>query len=275
MIRKASLHANQIYPKMKTLSRVILSFILCLSIYPQAKASTRLKLEFLSETGDIKGTVLDDHKKPLAFANVVVLGTGSGASTNDDGSFIIHGINPGTYDIKASYLQMESVTKTGVSIRPNEITYVNFVLEPKKSLDSGVVIVGKKEAWQESPVHKDYSTYNTIPQKLYEELGSQSVNDKIMSVCSSCSMSSDNQLVMRGARSGSVEYIIDGQKVFGSTQVPNQAVEQLTVLSGGIPAEYGDLTGGVIIISTKDYVSGSYESRVMREKILANSASGE
>jgi outer membrane receptor protein involved in Fe transport len=56
--------------------------------------------------------------------------------------------------------------------------------------------------------------------------------------------------------------------MFGTAEVPSQAIEQVTILSGGIPAEYGDLTGGVIIISTKNFISGMRESRLMREAIL-------
>jgi hypothetical protein len=253
---------------MSILSKSILALGLCFFLMENKVSASVLKLEFVSETGDIKGKVLDDHKKPIAYANVVVLGAGAGANTEEDGSFIIHGINPGMYDIKASFLQKQTVTKTGVVVKPNEISYVDFVLMPNTK--DSVIIYSKKEAWQQPPVNKDYSTYNTLPQDLLQELGPQSMNDKIMTVCSSCSVSSDNQLVMRGARTGSVEYIVDGQRMIGSSQVPNEGVEQVTVLSGGIPAEYGDLTGGVIIISTKDYVSGAYESHAMRNKILYN-----
>jgi hypothetical protein len=94
------------------------------------------------------------------------------------------------------------------------------------------------------------------------------INGMITNMCSSCSETSDRQLVMRGARTGTVEYIVDGQRMFGTAEVPSQAIEQVTILSGGIPAEYGDLTGGVIIISTKNFISGMRESRLMREAIL-------
>ncbi|HXC06781.1 MAG TPA: carboxypeptidase regulatory-like domain-containing protein [Bacteroidia bacterium] len=255
---------------MRTLSRLLTGVLILALTSTGLNAKELMKLARVSETGDIKGKVLDENKKPIAYANVVVMGAGAGTTTSEDGSFMIHGINPGTYDVKASYLGKDPLTKTGVFIKANEISYVNFTLGPKKLLDSGVVITGTKEIWQIPVVSKDYSTYNSIPQELFTELGSQSMNDKIMTVCSSCSMSSDNQLVMRGARSGSVEYIVDGQKLMGNSQPPNEGVEQVTVLSGGIPAEYGDMTGGVIIISTKDYVSGAYESRVMRNKILYN-----
>lgn len=56
-----------------------------------------------------------------------------------------------------------------------------------------------------------------------------------------------------GARDYSTKYYIDGIAVRsgGSVSLPASAIEQLTVLTGGIPARYGDATGGVINITTR------------------------
>ena len=58
------------------------------------------------------------------------------------------------------------------------------------------------------------------------------------------------------------QYIIDGEKLIGSIEVPATAIQSASIISGGVPAAYGDLTGGVVIITTKDYFSG------MREKTI-------
>src|SRR5690606_37888946 len=53
---------------------------------------------------------------------------------------------------------------------------------------------------------------------------------------------------------------VDGVKVRGSAQVPQSAIEQVTVITGGVPAQYGDATGGIISITTrgpsKDFSGG-------------------
>ena len=41
-------------------------------------------------------------------------------------------------------------------------------------------------------------------------------------------------------------------RVIGSTYVPKSAIANITVYTGGIPANYGDFTGGVIEITTGD-----------------------
>ena len=53
-------------------------------------------------TGKISGTVTGDDVTPLVGANVVVLGTGSGASSDADGQFQIINVPAGSYTVKAS-----------------------------------------------------------------------------------------------------------------------------------------------------------------------------
>jgi hypothetical protein len=60
-------------------------------------------------------------------------------------------------------------------------------------------------------------------------------------------------LYVRGSRSGSTQYIVDGNKILGSPEVPGMGIAGIEVLTGGVPAEYGDCTGGIVIITTKEY----------------------
>src|SRR6056297_3042561 len=65
-----------------------------------------------------------------------------------------------------------------------------------------------------------------------------------------------------GARSSGTVYYLDGMRVTGRT-VPQTEIEQMQVLTGGIPASYGDVTGGAISITTKgptSKFSGGFEA---------------
>jgi len=44
---------------------------------------------------------------------------------------------------------------------------------------------------------------------------------------------------------------IDGIRVRGSSALPPSAIEQVSVILGGIPAQYGDAVGGIINVTTK------------------------
>ena len=52
---------------------------------------------------------------------------------------------------------------------------------------------------------------------------------------------------IRGARSSSTWVYIDGIKVRGSSALPKSAIEEVQVVTGGIPANIGDATGGTNI----------------------------
>ena len=67
------------------------------------------------EKGEITGTVRDSTGKPLAYANVIVVGTSLGAMTDDAGRFRIRKIPAGAYTVKAVVLgYAESATRVEV-----------------------------------------------------------------------------------------------------------------------------------------------------------------
>src|SRR5690606_33681588 len=61
----------------------------------------------------------------------------------------------------------------------------------------------------------------------------------------------DGDVSIRGARTDNTYYYIDGIKVRGSNSLPKAAIEEVSVMTGGIPANYGDATGGIIAITTR------------------------
>jgi hypothetical protein len=64
---------------------------------------------------------------------------------------------------------------------------------------------------------------------------------------------SGDDLNFSGSRSGSTLYMIDGVKVIGEPQLPNQGIAEMVVITGGLPAQFGDTTSGVVLITTKSY----------------------
>jgi len=56
---------------------------------------------------------------------------------------------------------------------------------------------------------------------------------------------------VRGARSDATAMFIDGIRVIGNSSVPQSAIEQVDVILGGVPARYGDVTSGIINVTTK------------------------
>ena len=65
---------------------------------------------------------------------------------------------------------------------------------------------------------------------------------------------------IRGARAGQNAYYIDGMRVNSLDGVPKTFMKNVQVITGGIPACYGDATGGIIL------VDGMTRQQVIRER---------
>ena len=59
---------------------------------------------FSQTTGKISGTVLSEDGSPLAGANVLIKGSATGASADENGEYQILGVTGGTYTLSASYI---------------------------------------------------------------------------------------------------------------------------------------------------------------------------
>ena len=70
-------------------------------------------------TGSVYGKVIDKFsKEPLIGANVIIIGTDLGAATNALGEFSINNIPPNVYQVRASVIGYNSITKTDISVMP-------------------------------------------------------------------------------------------------------------------------------------------------------------
>jgi outer membrane receptor for ferrienterochelin and colicin len=204
-------------------------------------------------TGKIAGLIVDQRTgEPLAGVNVTVAGYPLGASTDQDGYYHILNILPGTYQVTAQYLGYQEITKTEVFVQVDLTTSLNFEL-PEKTLEmsESIVVVAEREA-----VQKDItSTVINMSTDQIQKLPVSSVND-LLSL--QAGVVDDNGLHVRGGRSGELAYLVDGHRVedplFGGnpTDINNEAIQQMELLTGTFNAEYGNAMSGIVNIVTKE-----------------------
>ena len=73
------------------------------------------------------------------------------------------------------------------------------------------------------------------------------------------------QISFRGARIGDVLYIVDGVRQRSTNvSIPSQAISVINVWHGGVPAQYGDFMGGVVVIETMSYFDWENQQEVKR-----------
>jgi hypothetical protein len=204
--------------------------------------------------GTIKGKMLDKgNGEPLPFANVVLMKGGSqvaGTMTDFDGKFTFTALTPGKYNIQATYVGYQAIKVADVVVNSGKITFVPDIKASSGSenLDEFVVI-----EYEVPLISKDQtSSGGTVTAEDIKKMPGRSAAS-IAATVGGVYAADDGgtALNVRGARSSGTDTYIDGIKVRGSQNLPKSAIEQVSVVTGGIPAQYGDVTGGIVNITTK------------------------
>jgi len=215
----------------------------------------------LAQSGTLKGTVTDAKTgETIPMANVSVEHNGNvvtGAMTDFDGNYTIKPISTGKYNIKASYMGYNSIVQNGVVISTGKITFLNFKLKSSvQELDEVEVITYKIPL-----IEKDNTETGQTVQDV-DKISGRQVSNVVTTVAGV--YSEDGEIgSIRGQRSEGNVIFIDGIKVRGTNSLPKSAIEEVSVKTGGLSARYGDVTGGIIAVTTKGpsrYFGGSFEA---------------
>lgn len=225
-----------------------------------------------ASSGTLMGKVVDkDTKEPVPFANVVVFLNGNlitGGTTDFDGKYSIKPIDPGTYEVQFSMVGYQSQTVKGVPISSGKIREVNIELSSGAELQT-IEIVDYKVPL----IDKDGgASGGTVTREEIAKMPSRDALGLAQTVAGVSSAGTGGGISIRGARTGSTWVYIDGIKVRGSTALPKSAIEEVAVITGGIPANIGDATGGVINIALRS-ASSKYTGGV--EIITSGFKSGD
>lgn len=233
-----------------------------------------------AQSGSIKGRVLDKTtNEPLPFASVIAVMNGQqmgGAQTDFDGNFTIKPLGAGTYSVKATFVGYTTTEVTGVLVSVDKITFADVKMG-KGAVDITAVEV---TAYKVPLIDKgNPAVQTTITQEEIKAIPTRDVRSVAATAAGVFQRDEGDDLNVRGSRDDATDYYIDGVKVRGSSQLPQSAIEQVTVITGGVPAQYGDATGGIISITTrgpsKKYTGGiELATSELTDKFGYNLASG-
>lgn len=206
-----------------------------------------------AQSGSLKGKVLDEGtKEPIPFANVTLEENGkviTGGTTNFDGEFTVKPVTPGKYTVKASYVGYTASQVNGVVVKGGVITFQDFKLKSSSKQLGEVEVKDYKIPLIDKDATMAGGAVTSEDIKKMPGRSASSIAQTVGGVYSASGGETD--VSIRGARSEGTVYYVDGVKVIGSSAVPKSALEQVTVITGGLPAQYGDATGGIISVTTK------------------------
>ncbi len=212
-----------------------------------------LSITLFAQSGALKGKITDrETKEPLPFADVTVELNGTqvgGTATDFDGFYTIKPITPGKYTIKTKLLGYTPVEIQGVIVTADQNTFRDIEMSSsaiqKKAVE--IIAISGPELLEKGKTSSGATkTREDIQESPTRDIGS-------MAAQSAAVFQADEgaELNIKGARSEGTYYYIDGVKVRGSYNLPKASIEQITTITGGIPAQYGDQVGGVINITTR------------------------
>ena len=103
---------------------------------------------FAGNTGQVSGVITDDNSgEPLPGVNVMLEGTSKGAISDINGAYVIIGVAPGTYTLKARYLGYHEITRTNLAVDIDRTTRVNLRLQSTAiDLDEQMVVTANRDA---------------------------------------------------------------------------------------------------------------------------------
>lgn len=227
-------------------------------------------------TGQISGTVLSLEGAPLSGASVSA--DGSGALTDTEGRYVIQGVRPGSYTVRASLIGYGQAT-TQVAVVAGQAATANFRLTPSAVELEGVVAVGYGTARSEDVTGAVAMVQAESLQDLPVPGATQALAAQIPGVTVQTMTGAPGagaNIKIRGVSAigagGSPLYVIDGFPISPESaqnensfnmrnplnDIPINDIESITVLKDASAAAiYGSrAANGVVIITTKKGTAG-------------------
>jgi len=177
----------------------------------------------------LEGTIIDKKdNQTLDFAYVKLFSRGilvTGTQTDIDGKYLFTNLQPGEYDVQASYLGYDTQRKNNFQVKANKNNILNFFLDasPTTKLLECVVI----EAYKAPLIQVDQATSrSTVTAEEISNLPSKSVH-AIAANTVGISAKENGNINIRGGKTTSNFIIVDGISVpAGSIPINNQNIQE-------------------------------------------------
>lgn len=220
---------------------------------------------FSQSTGSIGGRVTDTKDgSPLVGAVLKIEGSNMGAVADDNGEYVILNVDVGSYTIVCSYIGYETQKTSNVRVSVDGRTKVDFRLGASGEIKTEEVVI-------EAP-RKGIDVEQSgriIETDLIKNQGTRGITNIVSKTAGVVQDERGGSINIRGGRSNESIIILDGVETTnlfdGSSRafIPNNLLQEITVLTGGFGAEYGNVLSGVINVSSKsgtDKYTGSVEA---------------
>lgn len=228
-------------------------------------ASLLFCLSAQAQSGIIKGQITDAlSNEPIPFANVLLLDSDKGTTTDIDGNYEITELNPGLYAIRASYLGYGEQTEYEIQVTNAKPATVDFALsESSQNLEEVVVKASPFRKTEESPL-----SLRTIGvAEIQRNPGGNRDISRVIQTLPGVTAPSGfrNDLVIRGGAPNENRFYLDGVEVPNINHFATQGasggpvglinvnfIREVDFYSGAFPANRGNSLSSVLEFRQRD-----------------------
>lgn len=211
-----------------------------------------------AQTGEIQGRVRDGQGAPLQSVTVQVEGSRMGALTHADGTFVIRNVPVGVYRVIARLLGYEPWKGT-VTVETGGVARIDVSLSESSIELKGVTVDAQGKKREASDTRTSVTKIEPREAKYLPGAG-EDVMRSLRSLPGVVSPSDFNaQLVVRGSGPDQNLIVLDDIEIFnpyrlyGFVSMFNpETVSDITLLTGGFPAKYGDRLSAVLDVTNRE-----------------------
>jgi outer membrane receptor protein involved in Fe transport len=210
-------------------------------------------------TGKIAGTITDlATGEALIGANIVVVGSSLGGSTDVNGQYVILYVPPGTYSVQISYIGYKPIMVNEVRVFIDQTARIDAKLEAS-AIEVGVTVV----IAERNMIRQDVNTSMVaVSSKEISDLPVANVTD-VLGL-----QAGINNGQIRGSGLEQALFLVDGATMRDArnnkavTGVSLSSIREISIERGGFNAEYGQVQSGVVNVVTNEGKAKGYSGSI-------------
>ena len=219
---------------------------------------------------EVRGFVYNESNgEPITFANIYLLNTTYGSTSDMNGFYTFTRIKPGIYTLVATYLGFDSF-KMKIEIKSNQPFKQNIYLKPSVINLGEFVISGKRT---DNQTNVKVSVIKVTPNEISRlpAIGAQPDFAQYLQVLPGVVSSGDKggQVYIRGGTPIQNKVVLDGMTIYNPfhsiglfSVFDVDIIRSVDIYAGGFDAEYGDRISAIMDIKTidgnKKHLSGKF-----------------
>jgi hypothetical protein len=220
-----------------------------------------------AQNGKIEGKILDGELDDvLPFANVTIVGTNKGSTSDFDGLYSIE-VEPGTYTVSFSFVGYQTKEITEIQVKENETTRIDVTLKSAADNLQEVIITTTARRNTEASVlnlqRKSVKVSDGMSFEGIKRTGASDVASAVKNI-PGVSVQGGKYVFVRGLGDRYTKSILNGMDIPGLDPdrntlqmdvIPSNIIENIIVSKTATADMPADFTGGVVDIVTKDFPS--------------------